>query len=308
MVTLTWRFDKPFYSPSENARIDFWLQNNGVNHIYISQISVEFEFGIYTSPETICGMIAPLNSGLPNIGFLGAASVPLPSDRVGPQRFNFKYTIHEWINQKWVSHAVRRTPQFIVNIYSTTIYPVFLSRGIGFEDRIIGDQIAQILREWGCDPVTVGINIHVPEHRVVSEIERRIQASRGLIAIATPRIYDRSTLEWYTFEWLQSEAALAYSKRKPILILKDRTVTLGGLPSHLHPGTQLEFDPMNMGDLKTKLSVIMPRFRRALEQRATQEFYQSLEDLAIKGLAAFGAIILIGIIGSFIDDKQVHSK
>src|SRR6266566_4921806 len=110
----------------------------------------------------------------------------------------------------------------------------------------------------------------------------------------------RSTLEWYTFEWLQSEAALAYSKRKPILILKDRTVKLGGLPSYLHPGTQLEFDPMNMGDLKTKLSVIMPRFRRAIEQRATEEFYQGLEDLAIKGLAAFGAIILIGIIGSFI--------
>jgi hypothetical protein len=149
----------------------------------------------------------------------------------------------------------------------------------------------------------VGINIHVPERQVVLEIERQIQASSGLIPIATPRIYDRSTLEWYTFEWLQSEAALAYSKRKPILILKDRTVTLGGLPSYLHPETQLEFDPMNIGDLKTKLSVIMPRFRRAVEQTATQEFYQSLEDLAIKGLAAFGGIILIGIIGSFIDDK-----
>jgi hypothetical protein len=303
MITLTWRFDKPYYSPSEIANIDFWLQNNGATYISISQISVEFEFGICKLAETICGMIPPLNSGSPNIGYLGTARVLLPSHRVGSQRFSFKYILHEWINQKWLPHPMLRSEQFIINVYSTPVYPVFLSRGIRFEDRIIGDQIAQIIREWGCDPVTVGINIHVPEHQVAAEIESQIQDSRGLIAIATPRIFEHSTLEWYTFEWLQSEAALAYAKRKPILILKDRTVTLGGLPSYLHPETQLEFDAMNLGDLKTKLSVIMPRFRRAIEQRATQEFYQSLADLAIRGLAAFGGIILIGIIGSFIDDK-----
>ena len=133
------------------------------------------------------------------------------------------------------------------------------------------------------------------------EIQNQIQNSAGLIAIATPRILEHSTLVRYTFEWLQSEAAIAYSKRKPILILREKTVKLGGLPSYLD--THVAFDPMDLSNLKSKLSIIMPKFRTAIEQRSTQEFHQSIVDLAIKGLAAFGTITLIGIIGSIIYGK-----
>jgi hypothetical protein len=84
--------------------------------------------------------------------------------------------------------------------------------------------------EWGCDPVTVGINIHVPEAQVLSAIDYHIQNSTGLIAIATPRYRDSREVS-HTLDWLHSESAIAYAKRKPILILKDKTVNSSGLLS-----------------------------------------------------------------------------
>jgi hypothetical protein len=42
-----------------------------------------------------------------------------------------------------------------------------LSRRLRVEDRAIGDVIDPMLREWGCDPITVSINVHVPEFQVL---------------------------------------------------------------------------------------------------------------------------------------------
>ena len=61
---------------------------------------------------------------------------------------------------------------------------------------------------------------------------------------------------------------------------------------------------MILSDLKAKLSIIMPTFRRAIEQNNTDEFNKDLRELVIKGLAAFGGIVLLsGIIGSIMDEK-----
>ena len=75
----------------------------------------------------------------------------------------------------------------------------------------ISDAIEQMLREWGCDPVTVGINIHVPEAQFLSAIDYHIQNSTGLIAIATPRYRDSREVS-HTLDWLHSESAIAYAK------------------------------------------------------------------------------------------------
>jgi hypothetical protein len=37
------------------------------------------------------------------------------------------------------------------------LHRVFLSRGLLIEDRAIGDPIAEMIREWGFETVTVGI-------------------------------------------------------------------------------------------------------------------------------------------------------
>ncbi len=47
----------------------------------------------------------------------------------------------------------------------------------------------------------------------------------------------------------------------------------------------------------------MPGFRAAVEQSRTEEFYQTLGEVVIKGMAAFGVIAFIGIIGSIADTE-----
>jgi hypothetical protein len=95
---------------------------------------------------------------------------------------------------------------------------------------------------------------------------------------------------------------MAYANRKPILILRDKNVSLGGLLAYSQ--RQIEFDPQNLPDVKAKLAIIMPAFRKAIEQHNTNEFNRDLKDLAIKGLAAFGGLVLLsGIIGSIMDEK-----
>jgi hypothetical protein len=248
---------------------------------------IEFEFGVCPLPQTVDGPIA-----LSSTGFLGTISIDLPPNRIGAQSFRLKFDIHELINQDWVQRPTYSTRYYIINIFSMPTYRIFLSRGLCTEDRIVGGAIEQLLREWGCDPVTVGINIQVPE--VLSAIDYHIENSKGLIAIATPRYRDSREV-WHTLEWLHSESAIAYSKRKPILILKDKTVNSSGLLSYLNPQRVLEYDPLDLYDL----SVIMPRFRAAIEEKNTENFYQILWDVALKG--AFGVLVLVGIIGSYID-------
>jgi hypothetical protein len=44
-----------------------------------------------------------------------------------------------------------------------------------------------------------------------------------------------------------------------------------------------------------------------MEQKDSEEIYQTLRSLALKGLGSFGASSLIGIIGSIIDERsQCH--
>lgn len=160
-----------------------------------------------------------------------------------------------------------------------------------------------MIREWGLFPITVGINISAPEFLTNEIINSEIQNSAGLIAIATPGILDENNHTYKTLEWLHSETGLAYAQHKPIMILKDRSVNLGGLASYLDPNTQLEFNPTNLEELKVRLSPAMLWFRDSIEREHTEDFYKNLQNLVIGGLAAIGGAALVsGIIGSLFDE------
>ena len=76
------------------------------------------------------------------------------------------------------------------------------------------------------------------------------------------------------------------------------------MASFLQPQRILEFDPMDLYDLKSKLSILMPRFRDSLATNNTREYYQNLENLIIKGLAFFGGVVIVsGVIGMFFDNR-----
>jgi hypothetical protein len=158
---------------------------------------------------------------------------------------------------------------------------VFLSRGLSPEDRAIGDPIAKIIRELGFQTITVGIEVKAPEEEVPETVKKEIKNSDALIAIATPRFMDAFTELWKTLEWLHAEIGIAFGIDKPLLILKDRQVSLGGLPSYL--GRQqkpvIEFDASNLDILHQQLSVAMPIFREWVKVKREHEFYDTLDVL-----------------------------
>lgn len=140
------------------------------------------------------------------------------------------YRLHEFVNNSWIDlGSYSSEKQYFISIYPTPFYRIFVPRGLAIEDRAIGDPIAEIIREWGFQTVTIGIEVVVPEEQVTTRAREEIKQSEGVVAIATPRFMDALTGTWRTLEWLHNEVGIAYGVDKPLLILKDRRVTLGGI-------------------------------------------------------------------------------
>ena len=211
--------------------------------------------------------------------------------------------MYEYINNSWIDlGSYMSEKQYFINVYPRPFYKVFVSRGLSTEDRMIGDPIAEMIREWGFETVTVGIEVKVPEEQVPIKVKEEIKDSDAVIAIATPRYQDALTGLWRTLEWLHAEVGIAFGIDKPLLILKDKRVSLGGLPSYLTGLKQIaviEFDPYNLDEVKLRLSSLMPAFREWIETKQRREFFEILGKIVIGGLAAFGAITIIsGIVGA----------
>lgn len=55
---IRWNFDKASYHPGESALVSFWLENTGDTHLHLSELKLDFDFGIYNL-ENISGTIPP---------------------------------------------------------------------------------------------------------------------------------------------------------------------------------------------------------------------------------------------------------
>jgi hypothetical protein len=300
---LRWNFDRPNYAPGEIALVSFWFENSGDTPLYISDISLEFDFGVYSLGSTVSGIIRPRR----NV-YVGSARIQIPSNVVGRRVFTIKYHIYEYINGVWIDLGYYEQGLYFISIYPRPLYRVFVSRGIRDEDRIIGDYIVEMIKEWGFETVTVGVEVIVPEEQVPMRVRDEIMRADALIAIATPRFLDALTGLWKTLEWLHGETGIAYGIGKPLLILKDKRVHLGGLPGYLASLRQVpvvEFDPFNLEELRIKLSAIMPQFREWIENKRSQEFFEALAKLAITGLATLGGLVVLsGIVGSIFGSSK----
>jgi len=301
---IRWCFDKPNYAPGEQALVSFWIENTGENPLYLSDLNLEFDFGTYNL-ESISGMVSPMETR-----FLGNVRLFIPKNVVGRRIFTLKYHIYEYINNSWVDLGFHPSDkQHFISIYPRPLYKVFVSRGLSIEDRAIGDPIVEMIKEWGFETVTVGFEVEVPKEQVPIRVKEEIKKSDALIAIATPRFMDALTGLWRTLEWLHGEVGIAFGLDKPLLILKDKRVVLGGLPGYLSGLKQIpviEFDPYNSNELKRVLSSIMPSFREWIETKRSQEFWDSLSRIVIGSLAVVGTIaIVIGIIGALFGSSKI---
>ena len=248
---IRWNFNKSFYSPGEQAFISFWIENVGQSNLYLSDLELVFDFGSYNL-QSFSDSVTPRQNK-----FLGDVWISLPKNVVGQKIFSFNYRLYEDIGGQWNEIGQYSSEkQYFISLYPTPFYKVFLSRGLLTEDRTVGNPIAEMIREWGFETVTVGIEVLVPELLVPMKVKEEIRNSEAVIAIATPRTVDALTGLWRTLEWVQCEVGIAFGVDKPLLILKDKRVTLGGLPSYLSKSGEspiIEFDPYNLDQLKTGL-------------------------------------------------------
>lgn len=293
---IRWNYDKPAYEPGKQALISFWIENLGDTYIYLSDLSLNFDFGVYNL-AVIAGMVEPRE-----YKYLGNIRLALPNKAVGQRTFAVSYRIYEYVNGSWIDLGIKQSRQYRIGIYPHPFFKVFVSRGLRPEDRAIGDPIVQMIREWGFNTVTIGIERQVPEEQVSTAVKEEIKQSDAIIAIATPRFLDALTGLWKTLDWLHGEVGIAYGKDKPLLILKDKRVSLGGLPSYLAELDRLpliEFDSYNLNEVPSLLAAIMPGFRDWITSKRRQEFFAVLRDLLVEGLAVVGGIAIIsGIVGS----------
>jgi len=290
---IRWNFNKANYSPGERGLVSFWIENTGENPLYLSDLKLEFDFGTYNL-EPVSGMVLPRENK-----FLGSVWLSFPENVVGRKIYTLKYHMHEYIGNNWINlGSYSSEKQYFIGVYPTPLYKVFVSRGLSsIEDRAIGDSIVEMIREWGFETVTVGIEVEVPEEQVPIRVREEIKSSDAVIAIATPRHLDALTGLWRTLEWLHGEVGIAFGINKPLLILKDKRVSLGGLPSYLTKlkwVPAIEFDPYNLDEVKRGLSSIMPGFREWIETKRRQEFFETLGKIVVEGLATLGLITIIG--------------
>ena len=296
---IRWNFDKSSYGPGQSASVSFWLENSGSNYLYVSSLELNSDFGTYNIEEFVSGMVAPRENKP-----LGNVSLLLPEDVVGRKLFTVNYQMQEYINNEWIDLGFYTSDkQYFISVYPKPFYRVFVSRGLRSEDRAIGDPVAEMIREWGFETVTIGIEVKVPEEQVPERTKEEIKKSDAVIAIATPRFLDALTGLWRTLEWCHNEVGIAFGIGKPLLILRDKGVSVDGLPSYLTEIEQallIEFDPYNFDELKTGLSTKMPSFRDWVETKRRQEFFDALK----KGLAVTGIAIGSGIIGALIGSSR----
>ena len=285
------------YNPNDVASVSFWAQNLGDRRIYVNKVSLNFNFGTYDLTQEIAGKI-----GINQTTSLGTINIKLPNYPVLNATFKVLYDVYEYTgdgpNNGWVHLGTYKTDsKYFINILSTPSYNVYVSRGLSVDDRAIGDRIVQTLGEWGIVDITVGINPVVPNNEVPSTIRSKIKYTDGLIAIATRKYVDALSGVAKTLEWVQSETGIAYGLNKPLLLLREDDVSVGGLPGYLSSFNQvgvMEFTRANMDELPQKLTSVMPSFREAMSTKKQLPLLQAVA--GITSVVGIG-LIISGIIG-----------
>lgn len=292
--SIEWSFNRPTYLPGDTAWVNVWFSNAGDTSVYLSELEIEFDFGRY-SLESVAGSVPPHNR-VP----LGRGELLLPNDVVGQRAFRFGYRLHECFDDAlvdWVDTGYWESQdEFFLGLYPTPLYRAFISRGLWPEDRALGDPVAEMIREWGFQTTTVGIEVHAPQNGVPTAIREHIGKSDAMIALATPRFQDELTGLWRTLEWLHAEAGIAFGADKPLLILRDNSVSLGGLPSYLSRPADvpvLSFDRSHPEALQAVFSGAMPSFRDWIATKKRDVFLRTLGKIAVGSLAAYGAYKLL---------------
>jgi len=289
---LRWQFDKSTYQPGNTVRVDFWVENTGETVLFASEMGLQLEFqkekNLFYQQE--CAVqIAPRA-----IEHVTSLIFDIPRTVAGILRYAITYHLWEYSQsgKAWQdlgpSWEERR---WYMKVLPVPYYRAFVSRGLPPGDRLVGDQIIEMVQEWGFETYTAGIDELVDTAELACEIRERIVGSDCLVAIATPRYLDALGGYWRTLEWLHGETGIAFGVSRPMLVLRDQGVQVGGLPGELKR-LSVAYDPLNLENLKQRLGGIMPGFRDWVASKRRKEF--------LTALAQVGVPLLIGGIAGYV--------
>jgi len=295
---LRWQFDKATYRPGDTGLINFWLENRGDTYLCLTKAGLQFEFQekenlYYPVKKTV-------NVSPGSIQYISLTNFKLPERVAGIVRYRVCYHLWEYdkIRNGWIDLGFKWGKlDHYIKVIPFPYYRAFVSRGIRPEDRLVGDEIVEMISEWGFETITVGIDVFAEPPQELSEtIRDQIIKSDCLIAIATPRYLDALTGLWKTLEWLHGEVGIAYGTNRPILIFVDESTDLRGLPGELK-NFSLTFSPFRLEELRQKLGAIMPSFREWIIRRRREEFLRVLR-------GTLAPLIIGGIIGFLIGSSR----
>ncbi|MDA4119939.1 MAG: hypothetical protein OK436_05070, partial [Thaumarchaeota archaeon] len=140
--------------------------------------------------------------------------------------------------------------------------------------------IVAMVEEWGFTTHTVGVDIAADYPNLPFQVKNTIRANDCVVVIATKRDLSAISNRWKTFEWSHGETGIGFDAEKPILVLTDYEVQLGGLPASLS-GPRIVFDVNNMAALPRDLSRVMPEFRNQIANVKHNEFWGGVAKVAV---------------------------
>ena len=196
-----------------------------------------------------------------------------------------------------------RSPEFhmdwgpqIFLINPQPIFRAFISRSVRENENKIPNYISQLIKRWGFDTFTVGIEPlkkQYTEEELLQTINSEIEKADIVFAIATKRDRLLNILRSKTFEWLQSETAIAFSRKKKILLFVEKGVDISGLASKR---VVLEFKSCKLKEIDRFFEKKMFHIRdNIVNKRNTEFLYNSLI-----GAGIIGGLILIGAGGYYL--------
>ena len=186
----------------------------------------------------------------------------------------------------------------------------FISCSLRTEDEPFVRLVEQILIHHKIKPIgTVGRHSARPQNPLV-HMRSNINKADMVVVAATTRYMQQDVGTGITLqapsEMVQIEAAMAYAKNKPIVVLAHEGTNLGGM---FHNITQPIYLSGGRRDLLKKQKLISSLLQSAIpiiNRRRLAEGKTAVRNIAVNGLAIGGAIGLLNWIFNRLeeDDKQ----
>ena len=206
-------------------------------------------------------------------------------------KFGLETWIYNYYTAEWRNLGVLWTSDWgYIQVTPQPIYNVFISRSLRPEDAPVASHIEDMIRLWGFETTTVGIDRFSEDPmRIPDNIKKAIEESDAFIAICTPRDYRSQERAYRTLPWIHVESAIAFKSDKPLLFIVDERIKPEGL-LEFSKFPRVSYHPTKLEVLEHRLTIVMPGFRRWIANKRQEQFWDGL----VKAGLILGGIWLVG--------------